>query len=195
MTWWQFFIWQQTNGCVVLHLVSSVYEFSRWLISHYNDVIMNTMVSQITSFTIIYSTIYSRRGSKKISKLRVTGLCEGNSPVTSEFLAQRGPVMRKMFPFDDVIMSVDGNMGQGMKVLLSFHSKTRQQDRPDPYSLSYDILCVRNQMTAPYYLNGAASWFLTQITQQRIHYHRPTQHFRNHFWLGESHNIFPTFMS
>ena len=29
-----------------------------------------------------------RRRSKKISKLRVTGLCEGNSPVTGEFPAQ-----------------------------------------------------------------------------------------------------------
>ena len=30
-----------------------------------------------------------RRRSKKTSKLRVTGLCEGNSPVTGEFPAQR----------------------------------------------------------------------------------------------------------
>ena len=44
-----------------------------------------------------------RRRSKKTSKLRVTGLCEGNSPVTGEFPI-KGPVTRKMFPFDDVIM-------------------------------------------------------------------------------------------
>ena len=30
-----------------------------------------------------------RRGSKKTTKLRVTGLCKGNSPVTGEFPAQR----------------------------------------------------------------------------------------------------------
>ena len=30
-----------------------------------------------------------RRRSKKTSKLRVTGICEGNSPVTREFHAQR----------------------------------------------------------------------------------------------------------
>ena len=35
-----------------------------------------------------------RRRSKKISKLCVTGLCAGNSPVTGEFPAQR-PVTRK----------------------------------------------------------------------------------------------------
>ena len=45
-----------------------------------------------------------RRRSKKTSKLCVTCLCEGNSPVTGEFPAQR-PVMRKMFPFDDVILN------------------------------------------------------------------------------------------
>ena len=44
-----------------------------------------------------------RRRSKKTSKLRVTGLCVGNSPgpVNSP---HKEPVTRKMFPFDDVIM-------------------------------------------------------------------------------------------
>ena len=43
--------------------------------------------------------------SKKTSKLRVTGLCEGNSPgpVNSP---HKGPVTREMFPFDDVIMKL-----------------------------------------------------------------------------------------
>ena len=42
--------------------------------------------------------------SKKSSKLRVTGLCVGNSPVTGEFPTHR-PVTWKMFPFYDVIMN------------------------------------------------------------------------------------------
>ena len=42
-----------------------------------------------------------RRRSKKTSKLYVTGICEGNSwPVNSP---HKGPVTRKMYPFDDVI--------------------------------------------------------------------------------------------
>ena len=45
-----------------------------------------------------------RRRSKKTSKVRVTGLCGWNSPVTGETL-HKGPVTRKMFPFDDVIMT------------------------------------------------------------------------------------------
>ena len=44
-----------------------------------------------------------RRRSKKTPKLRVTGLCAGNSPVTGEFPAQRA-INAEMFPFDDVIM-------------------------------------------------------------------------------------------
>ena len=43
-----------------------------------------------------------RHWSKKTSKLRVTGLCEGNSPVTGEFPAQRAS-SAEIFPFDDVI--------------------------------------------------------------------------------------------
>ena len=78
------------------------FETSRgWRLTHYNDVIMNTIASQITSLTVVYSTVHSR--SKKTPKLRVTGLCVGNSPgpVNSP---HKGPVTRKMFPFDDVIM-------------------------------------------------------------------------------------------
>ena len=43
------------------------------------------MGSQITSLTIVYPTVYSCTDQK----LRVTGLCEGNSPLTGEFPAQR----------------------------------------------------------------------------------------------------------
>ena len=43
------------------------------------------------------------RGSKKTSKLRVIGLCAGNSPMTGDS-PHKWPVTRKMFPFDDVIM-------------------------------------------------------------------------------------------
>ena len=38
------------------------------IFAHYNDIIMITLVSQITCLTIVYSTIYSRHRSKKTSK-------------------------------------------------------------------------------------------------------------------------------
>ena len=68
---------------------------------HYGDVIMSAMASQFTGVSIVCSIIFS--ASKKTSKLRVTGLCGGNPPATGGS-TQRGPVTRKMFPFDDVIM-------------------------------------------------------------------------------------------
>ena len=56
---------------------------------------MSTVASQITSLTNIYSTVRS----KKTSKLRVTGLCVENSPVTGEPVnsPHKGPVSRKGF--------------------------------------------------------------------------------------------------
>ena len=57
-------------------------------IFHFGDVIMGAMASQITSLTIVYSTVYSGAGQRNRSKFHVTGLCVGNSPVTGEFPAQ-----------------------------------------------------------------------------------------------------------
>ena len=54
----------------------------------YDDFIMSAMAPQITSLTIICSSVYSG-ADKKISKLRVTALCAGNSPVTGEFPSQK----------------------------------------------------------------------------------------------------------
>ena len=74
-------------------------------LSHYNDVIMSAKASQITSLVIVYSTIYSRRRSKKknqssASLAFVRGIHRW--PVNSP---HNGPVTRKMFPFDDIIIS------------------------------------------------------------------------------------------
>ena len=70
---------------------------------HYDDVIMGTMTSQITSPTIVYSTVYSDAGQRKhqssASLAFVRGIYWG--PVNSP---HKRPVTRKMFPFHDVIM-------------------------------------------------------------------------------------------
>ena len=59
-----------------------------FMVVHYCGVIMSTIVSQITSLTIVYSAVHSDLDQKKTSKLRVTGLCAGNSPWTGEFPEQ-----------------------------------------------------------------------------------------------------------
>ena len=54
--------------------------------SHYNDVIMGAIASQITSLTIVFSTVYAD-ADKKIKAPRHWPFA-GNSPGTGEFPAQ-----------------------------------------------------------------------------------------------------------
>ena len=70
---------------------------------HYSDVRMGAIASQITSLTIVYSTVYSgadqRKHQSSASLAFVRGIHRG--PVNTP---HKWPVTRKMFPFDDVIM-------------------------------------------------------------------------------------------
>ena len=74
---------------------------------------MGTVAPQITSPTIIYSTVYSdadqRKHQSSASLAFVRGIHRG--PVNSP---HKGPVTRKMFPFDDVIM-----LGEAYKGILT----------------------------------------------------------------------------
>ena len=79
-------------------------------IVHCSDVIMSTMGSQITSLTIVYSTVYSDADQGNIKAPRhwpVRGIHRW--PVNS---THKGLVTRKMSPFDDVIMRVTENFEQ-----------------------------------------------------------------------------------
>ena len=71
---------------------------------HYNDVVMGAIASQITSLTIVYSTVYSdadqrkHQSSTSLAFVRESHRGPMNSP-------HKWPVTRKMFPFDDVSMT------------------------------------------------------------------------------------------
>ena len=73
---------------------------------HYSDVIMSTMASQITSLTIVYSNVYSGAHQRKHQSSASSAFVRGihRWPVNSP---NKGPVTRKMFPFDDVIMKCE----------------------------------------------------------------------------------------
>ena len=77
------------------------YRYYSW--RHHDYVIMSLIVTQITSLTIVYSTVYSdadqRKHQSSASLAFVWGIHRG--PVNSP---QKWPVTRKMFPFDDVIL-------------------------------------------------------------------------------------------
>ena len=74
-----------------------------FLETHYSDVIMGAKASQITSISIVYSIVCSGTDQRKLQKSASLAFVRGihRWPVNSP---HNGPVTRKMFPFDDVIM-------------------------------------------------------------------------------------------
>ena len=70
---------------------------------HYIDGIMTMVASQITRLTVVYSIVYSGTDQRKHQSSASLAFVVGNSPgpVNSP---HKGPVTRKMVPFDDVII-------------------------------------------------------------------------------------------
>ena len=108
-TWWTFWSADNLQWCFMHRVWCLVPFISVLLIWHiaytlhwrHND---HNGVSNHQPHGCLLNGLFRRR-SKKTSKLRVTGFCVGNSPgpVNSP---HKGPVSRKMFPFDDVIMYI-----------------------------------------------------------------------------------------
>ena len=101
--------------------------------SHYNDIILGAMASQITSIKIAYSTVYSgadqRKHQSSASLAFVRGIHRSllNSP-------HKGPVTRKIFPFDDVIIITWTNDGPVYRHIHASCSPSEQRRR-----LTYSI--------------------------------------------------------
>ena len=95
---WKCAICEQFNA--VLFVYCAPFEINL-ITSHYGDVTMSAMASQITRLTIVYSIVYSdqRKHQSSASLAFVRGI--DRSPVNSP---HKRPETRKMLPFDDVIM-------------------------------------------------------------------------------------------
>ena len=74
------------------------------LLRYYSDVIMSAMASQITRPLFVYSSVYSVADQRKHQSFASLTFVWGihRWPVNS---SHKGPVTRKMFHFDDVIMT------------------------------------------------------------------------------------------
>ena len=83
---------------------------------HHTDVIMGAIASQITSLTIVYSTIYSdadqRKHQSSVSLAFVREIHQG--PVN---YPHKWPVTRKMFRCDDVIMVIPHTVNKNSDLL------------------------------------------------------------------------------
>ena len=73
---------------------------------HYSDVIMSTMAFQITSVSLVCSTICWGADQRKHQSTTLLAFVRRihRWPVNSP---HKGPVTQKMFPFDDVIMDAE----------------------------------------------------------------------------------------
>ena len=89
--------------CVRLRDAHNTYRSHCYLLQNYSDVIMSVMASQITGVVVVYSTVCSGVDQRKHQSSAPLAFVRGihrwlvNSP-------HKGPVMRKMFPFDYVIV-------------------------------------------------------------------------------------------
>ena len=122
-------------------LMNSLYEMCPcWmedLPSHYTDIIMSAMASQITSLTIVYSTVYSRADQRKHQSSASLAFVWGihRWPVNSP---HKWPVTWKMFPFDGVIMCVKYVHG----VWKISHLCLGSVVHPKKYGLNFVLLVV-----------------------------------------------------
>ena len=88
------------NWYYLLSLISVISSQTVWI--HCKDVIMSAVASQITGVSIVYWTAdESSKHQSSASLAFVRGIDQ--LPVDAP---HKGPVTRKIFPFDDVIMSI-----------------------------------------------------------------------------------------
>ena len=107
----------------------------QWI--HYGDVIMGAMTSQITSFTIVYSTVYSgakqrkHQSSASLALVRVIHRWPVNSP-------HKWPVTRNRFPFDDVIV-------RSFLCLSGCVLESSPKEELTPLALTFisNVVCIR----------------------------------------------------
>ena len=99
---WMCRLW---NGADFVYVsMHYAYQFICHIATHYSDVIMSAMASQINSVPIVCSTVCSgadqrkHQSSASLAFVRVIHRWSVDSP-------DKGPITRKMFPFDNVIMS------------------------------------------------------------------------------------------
>ena len=83
------------------YIIAEIHSIMRFVL--YSDVIMSAVVPQITSLTIVYSTVYSGADQRKHQSSASLAFVRGihRLPVNSQ---HKGPIIWKMSPFDDVII-------------------------------------------------------------------------------------------
>ena len=136
------------------------------LSEHYNDVIMARLRLKSPA-SRSFTQPFIQAEIKKTSKLRVTGLCAGNSPgpVNSP---HKWPVTLKMFPFDDVIM------------VSGWWCQQQQLGRHDPWrgvdcEICYDCQWRSSSRIPKAFRGGLIIWLRGEIMTRR-RFEEPSAH-------------------
>ena len=137
------------KACAKFVLMTRKWNTTKWNFNHagnvhYSDVIMSAMASQITGVLIVCLNVCSvadqRKHQSSMSLAFVRGIhrWQVNSP-------HKGPVTRKMFPFDDVIM------------------EWKSSDEMGPRTLTLIRWCPQTSMDRQPGLRGPGPWFLSMV--------------------------------
>ena len=124
---------------------------------------MSTMASHIASLTIVYSILYSGVDQRKHQNSASLAFVRGihRRPVNSP---HKGPVTRKMFPFDDVIM-------------IAQYPAPHGQHEPIMWSLWQDLLSAAHCWLiysvaffslSKYWLSGGPSPLILRLSAEKI---------------------------
>ena len=127
--------------------------------NHYNDVIMGAVASQITSLTIVYSTVYSGSDQRKHQSSASLAFVRGihQWPVNSP---HKWPVTRKMFPFDDVIMLCWCLFTSSVLFFMSIPSSVVQ------FVLEIKCrLCINDEKTSFIFYQAMSAMYIMSIWQ------------------------------
>ena len=124
----------------------------------YREVMMSTMPSQITNISIVCSTVYSGTNQRKHQSLASLAFARGIHRSTVD-CSHNGPVTRKMFPLDDVIMY--HHESTNTTVTIFFRYAVRPKN------------CTHN-LHIPVFCDGIVAVY---CTHSRLFHHRRDNHY------------------
>ena len=129
---------------------------------------MTVMAYQITSLTIVYSTIYSGANQRKNQSSAPLAFVRGihRWPVNSP---QKGPVTRKMFSFEDVVMLLHYQLN-----CMRWESNTQQ------WSLAPSFVIVVEYQKCVHICMGCAWYPHAAMHMITVHF---THTFPNSIWV------------
>ena len=144
---------------------------------HYSDAIMSAMASQINGISIVHLSVCS---GEETSKLHVTGL--HRRPANSR---HKGPVTRKIFPFDDGIVC---------------NHYTEKNDQDSPYyslvGLKYGSLIYASVLCSADYMSVSSLTLHFRVSEMSLIGIGKTDHNeatkKSTFYFGCSLNILDT---